>query len=328
MERLVQYTEQLQLAGAFLHEKGKQHARLSLILCDNVVELLAHERCQTYLANETSWLAPSPLTTKQREAAMGQVFRDKLNLILHFKDVSQAERDYAVDAHSLRNECYHAAATHAEIAWQVAWDYHELACLLFDRLSPSGMSWDGAIHQSDATSRILKQARFDGGRFPSDWKAAIGTLASLLRSTKPKSDASLGSVLSVAATRQFADLISTVKFVAEEGMQTESMDDVIKEAFFYGTFDFESLGTGLDVTESLKRQEAAHATFVAPLRFKQLEGWATRATALKNEKSPTSALAKYMTLRRESEVAEVVIHRMGGQLAAYQQHQEDEAMGN
>jgi hypothetical protein len=333
MERIIRYTEQLQLAGAYLHEKGKQHARLSLILCDNVVELLAHERCRTYLMREASWLSAPKLSTKDREAALGQRFAPKTNLLLRIGDITQDERDFAAQAHSLRNECYHAAATHAEIAWRVAWQYHELGCDLFERLRQTGMSWGGPIHQSEPTREILNRAGFIGGGFPGDWEGTFGKLAALLRATKPSAKDTLGEVLSAAGQRRFSELASTIQFLAQDGLQTDNLDDAIREAYFCGTFDFDALSAGIDTQtqpgfiEFHKRREAAHATFASPLRFARVEDWAKRAESLAEEPSPTRALVKYMDLRRESEQADTVLHEMGQQLDEAIQLQIDIARG-
>lgn len=333
MERIVRYVEQLQLAGAYLHEKGTQYARLSLILCDNVVEVLAHERCRHYLLREASWLSAPKLSTKDREAARGQRFTPKVDLLLRLSDFTQDERDFAAQAHALRNECYHAAATHSEISWRVAWEYHELACALFERMRPVGMSWGGSIPQSAPAADLLERAGFKGGRFPGDWDGAFGRLAAVLRATKPSATDSLGKVLSDAAQRRFSELVSTIEFLAQDGLQTDDLDEVIRVAFFCGTFDFDSLTVGIDTqtqpgfVEFHKRREAAQTSFVSPLRFARVEGWVQRSEALMREASSTKALVKYMDLRRESEDADTILHEMGRKLDEGIQLQIDIARG-
>lgn len=333
MERIVRYTEQLQLAGAYLHEQGSQHARLSLILCDNVVEMLAHERCRHYLLREASWFSPPQLSTKDREAARGQRFTPKIDLLLRLGDFHQDERDFAAQAHTLRNECYHAAATHAEIAWRVAWEYHELACKLFERMRPAGMSWGGPIPQSEPARELLERAGFKGGRFSGDWDCACGNLSGVLRATKPSAHRSLGEVLSAAAQRRFDELVSTIEFLAQDGLQTDDLDEVLRVAFFYGMFDVDSLSVGIDtqtqrgIVEFHKRREAAEASFVSPLRYARVERWVQRAKGLSGEANPTRALVKYMDLRRESKDADTVLHEMGRQLDEGIQLQIDIARG-
>jgi hypothetical protein len=96
MHRIVRYTEQLQLAGSYLQEKSHQLARLSLILCDNAVELLAHERCKLYLMkDDRPWMLTSALSNADREAARGQNFDPKVNLLVKRSDMKPDERDYA-----------------------------------------------------------------------------------------------------------------------------------------------------------------------------------------------------------------------------------------
>lgn len=333
MDRIIRYTEQLQLAGVYLQEKGKQHARLSLILCDNVIEMLAHERCTNYLLREAPWLSAPKLTTKDREAARGQRFTPKVDLLLRLGDITKDERDFAVQAHVLRNECYHAAATHSEIAWRIAWEYHELACSLFERFGQSGMTVGGQVHQSQPTRELLEKAGFTGGEFPRDWTGTFGKLGSQLRTTKPATSDTLGKVLSLAAQRRFSEMVSTVKFLAQDGLNTDDLDEAIREAYFCGTFDFDSILTGLDtqtqpsLVEFQRRREAARAAFVSPLRFTRVEGWVKRSKLLAAESSPTIAIVKYMDLRRESEQADTILNEMGRQLDDAIQLEIDAARG-
>lgn len=102
MHRLIRYTEQLQLAGAFLHEKGQQYARLALILCDNVVELLGHEQCEMYLLKEAKGWSITKLSKAERADARGQEFAPKVNLLVKLKDVTEEQRDFATRAHTQR----------------------------------------------------------------------------------------------------------------------------------------------------------------------------------------------------------------------------------
>lgn len=333
MDRIIRYTEQLQLVGAFLHETGKYYARLSLILCDNVIEMLAHERCTNYLLQEASWLSVPKLTAKDRDAARGQRFTPKIDLLLRLGDITQDERDFAAQAHALRNECYHAAATHSDIAWRIAWEYHEIACSLYERFGQSGMTVGGQVHQSHPTRELLEKAGFMGGDFPSDWTDTFNKLGSLLRATKPATSDTLGKVLSLAVQRRFSEMVSTVEFLAQDGLQTDDLDEAIREAYFCGTFDFDSLVTGIDTQTKLgfvefhKRREAARTTFVSPLRYSRIKGWIKRSVSLATESSSTLAIVKYMDLRRESEEADMILNEMGQQLDKAIQLQVDIARG-
>ncbi len=94
MHRLIRFTEQLQLAGAFLHEQGQQYARLALILCDNVVELLAHEQCEMYLLKEAKGWSITKFSNAERADARGQEFAPKINLLVKLKDVTEEQRDF------------------------------------------------------------------------------------------------------------------------------------------------------------------------------------------------------------------------------------------
>lgn len=335
MERLVQYVEQLQLAAAFLHQKGHQHARLSLILCDNVVELLAHERCQHYLLNEDPpWIAPPKLKDTDKADARGQEFAPKLNLLSRLGDIREDERDFATRAHTLRNECYHTAALHEEIAWQVAWDYHELACVFFDRLRQSGYSYGGPVPKSEATAKVLEEAGFVGGRFPAKLEPALARLTEVLRALKPSSTEPLRKVLARAAKRRVASLIDAITFLANEGREKMSEDTAIREAFFRGTVNHDALKDGIDTqtregfVEFHRRYDEAKSKYVSPVRFVQVQGWLNRAEKLTGAKTPTKALICYMDILRDSEKADTFIHEAASDLDAAHQLAFDESRGN
>lgn len=333
MHRLIRYTEQLQLAGAFLHEKGPQYARLALILCDNVVELLAHEQCEMYLLKEAKGWSITTLSKAERADARGQEFVPKVNLLVKLKDVTEEQRDFATRAHTLRNECYHVAAMHQEIAWPVAWEYHELACTLFDRLRRGSFILGGADQQSETTQSLFDAAGLNG-QFPGNFEESLAKLNGLLRATKPAARAPLGTMLSAAAKRRFTQLVEYLDFIAHDGLETDSHDDAIKEAYFAATLDIDALSEGLDMqqghegfAEFHRRREDAHAKYVPPLRATNIEKWLKRSESLAKEKSSAKAIVKYMDLRRESKDAVEYIHEMATQLDDAIQLQIDIARG-
>ncbi len=334
MERLVQYIEQLQLAGVFLHEKGRQHARLSLILCDNVVELLAHERCNHYLLSEPPpWIAPPKLKGTDKADARGQDFAPKLNLLARLGDIEGDERDFATRAHTLRNECYHTAAMHEEVSWQVAWDYHELACSLFGRLRQGGYSYGGPVPKSEAAAKVLEQAGFVGGRFPVKLDAALAQLPMILRALKPPSSEPLRKVLSRAAKLRITGLMDAITFLANDGHEKMSEDEAIRQSFFRAVINHDELKHGIDVqsrvgfVELLRRYDEAKSKYVSPVRFAQVRGWLNRAEKLASAKTPAKAMVCYMDILRESEDSDTFIHEAASDLDAGHQLAIDEARG-
>ena len=320
MHRLARYVEQLQLAGVYIHEKkSHQLARLSLILCDNVVELLAHERCLYHQRMDASFWRMEPKLSKNDQAkALGQKFNPKLNLLVQLGDVKPAERDFATRAHLLRNECYHNATLNEQIAGAVAWEYHELACTLFERLRQPGYILGGTIFQSEASRMLLEEAGFNGG-FP-DIEKAHPILTGLLRKTKPPIPEPLGIVLAAAAKRRFSQLIHAIESIAHDGVQSDVPDEAIKEVYFRVAVDIQELTVDLNTqthegfVEGHRRVQEAHAKYVPSLRFKRVVGWLKRADALLKEQNATSAMIKYMDLLRESREAHTIIHEAATQL--------------
>ena len=332
MYRTVQFVEQLQLAGAFLGESGDQYGRLSLILCDNVVELLAHEQCEYQIVRDSRPYIGGKLSAADKRDAAGQKFAPKVNLLVRTGDVTESERDFATRAHTLRNECYHTATAHSDVAWAVAWEYHELACDLFYRLRPWAYVIEGKVPCSDAAKRILAGAGLWGKVLPGV-ESAMPKLVEALRQTKPERDEPFAKVLSTASGRRFDELEDTAVFLARDGLESDDLDAAIKQAFFLSQVDYARLRDGVDVQTDVgfrefhRRLDAERAAFRSPVRMSDIRRWARAGQALSAAKDRTKALVKYVDLLRESEDAVEVLHTAGRQLDEHIQLQIDIARG-
>lgn len=309
MERISRYTDLLLSAGTFLHDPSAQMARLSLILCDNAVELLVYERCLRYTRMPEWMLAGRVLTSSDKDIALGDKFPPKIKFLVKFGDLNSDESEFVLQAHSLRNQAYHMARTQESIAKSVAWNYHELACVLFERLFPGDITDTGHVPCSQASRAVLEKAGM--GKSPMSFTFSnIPALVRELRASKPAQGSSLASHLSASACGRFADLLHNLAFLERDG-GSASPDEALNRAY-WSKIDIEKLFQGLDETpssyaEKFRRLDAAQTACKAPVQFKQITKWSSRAEKIAREISPTKALSKYMGLVRESkEVVDVV----------------------
>ncbi len=310
MKRLVRFVDQLQLAGKYLHEEGTQFARLSLVLADNVVELLVHERCQQHLIKDEFWgvMFERRLSKSDREAARGQSFKDKINLLVRLGDIPEDVCEFAKRAHEIRNQCYHEAVKLESVWWRVAWSYHELACKMFKHLRAPGIIWGPAFSPSNETQTLLRAAGIESaGDFGGDTDA-VDRLTNLIRGVKPQPITTLQEVLTNAAQSRIRNLLEQLEFIAHDGLDTESLEDALFESCFGATVDVSKISSEFDmdssdgIKEFIKALDRERFNYSPPVTLKRVYGWQRRAKALKGENSESHCMKKFMDLLRESEV--------------------------
>ncbi|PKM47519.1 MAG: hypothetical protein CVV03_03075 [Firmicutes bacterium HGW-Firmicutes-8] len=139
MEYLLPCIEQLDLAASLLDSASPIRSRLSLILIDNIVELMAHQKCEE-LIRQDSWFPkvnPPKYSAGDRGDALGSKFANKFRFLSRIGIISSDERDFTLFCHSIRNEAYHLGVFHDDFIFELAWNYHKLACGYFLRLKPS-----------------------------------------------------------------------------------------------------------------------------------------------------------------------------------------------
>lgn len=138
MKHLVPCVEQLDRAALELREGTPVSSRLALILTDNIVELVAHRKCQSIFNSKGApYLRDVDDGTYSRIArhrVLGQHFDEKNKFLLREGEITHPEFEFIRICHGIRGEAYHSGLTHEEIMLPLAWEYHQLACDLFSRL--------------------------------------------------------------------------------------------------------------------------------------------------------------------------------------------------
>ena len=127
MRYITPIIEQLDRAAFELATDHPINNRLALILIDNALELVVHRRCMDsagwdrHLVREHRRLSP-----KQRRMAEGRSFEDKLAVLGHLDDLSDAERRFISICHDYRSELYHVGLRHDDVIRGIAGQYFRL----------------------------------------------------------------------------------------------------------------------------------------------------------------------------------------------------------
>lgn len=152
--------EQLDRALAELSADHAINHRHALILVDNAVELLIH-RYGVEAADAPPWRKVQ-LSWQQKQWARGQNFDDKLKVMELLGVISADERGFASICHTYRNQLYHVGLGHEAIMQALARAYFRLACDLFTRLQPRGMSYGRRDRESAIVKRIFGEKGMGG----------------------------------------------------------------------------------------------------------------------------------------------------------------------
>src|SRR5438093_12293718 len=105
MDHLSKLVEQLDLAAELLAAKSPIRARLALILVDNAVELLCHDRCEHSLAYDAACGPPEAnrLAADEARSVLGKYFDPKLKFLKHRGEITEDEELFCRLAHEVRN---------------------------------------------------------------------------------------------------------------------------------------------------------------------------------------------------------------------------------
>ena len=298
---------QLDLAAQQLQSPEPSYGRLALVLTDNVVELTLHRQCEEHF-----WLRGflDPLLSteevKTRDRVLGKRFDEKPKFCCLLDMISELERDFILAAHRYRSEAYHLGVLHEDIVHALAWEYHALACQLFGRFPPRGVTVRFDDRPTQAVRRHFGEKGID---FVTNASRAFQEAAASLSQARPALDEELPVVLSGSAVRRIRKVQDDLAFLTTSNSDALDEGGIIERLQFYKHVFGEHVGiAGLtDIKEppdlAAKLQEV-RAAWRPKIRANPCPKWQERALALARETSPTVALRKFESL--QSQTAEFV----------------------
>ncbi|MEJ0098498.1 MAG: hypothetical protein WDO12_01620 [Pseudomonadota bacterium] len=138
---LVTIVDQLDFALDHLVLEDINYKRLSLVLVDNVVELVLH-RYAEHKGGENRYRGNSPKNDpKLVAAALGQFFDPKVKLAKSCGFLDEQTTQTITTLHEFRNQLYHRGIVHEAILPALVLFYFRVACDVMIRYEPFGYSW-------------------------------------------------------------------------------------------------------------------------------------------------------------------------------------------
>lgn len=300
--------EQLDLAARQLADSNTaSYGRFALILTDNIVELLLHRFCTDAVSRDQRSFNRTPaFTVKERAELVGRHFDPKAKHCAREAAISQAELEFIRIAHSFRNEAYHTGLVHDAIIWDVAWAYHDLACLLFGRWPIN--SWTTASEKvSDAVVRHFG----NDNPYMRDATRRERPAASLA-ALKPRATRTLSEALSSALTARVDATIDSLQFLVSEDRHHRNEAAVVFDVQFYAYINSDEspvLGLRTEATfhEYHRVVEELQRSWRPKYPTSPLPRFRDRAVKIARDADPSKALVKYEGLVKEMESFETMV---------------------
>lgn len=157
MRSIVPIVEQLDRALAELAIDHPLNGRIALILVDNALELMCHQKCADLLL-EDRYRNSRRLTPQQRSEARGRSFDSKIRFLKELGHISSDHVRAMTILHEYRNQLYHVGLRDDPIIGQLAHLYFRLAVGLLESLlgAQRYLRWEPEV-LSDAARRQLPE---------------------------------------------------------------------------------------------------------------------------------------------------------------------------
>lgn len=298
METTYLAIEQLDLSARQLLPNTPSFDRFSLILSDNIIELMLYEKCREAFLHDKGWHSygnwwggEGRYSPAFQADILGQHFERRPKFCRTLGVISEEELEFILILHSYRNEVYHVGIRHNDVLHALAWQYHEFACDLFARICPIYRIWRVGEKLSDAVKTHLP----GGPESASTEEAAVS-----LKGLKPSLPAPFSELISSAILERVEEFAGWLWYIADEDEGKE--ERALRDAQFH----VHMYGKSSQYTDELSKIQdvAEYTAFVSKVR----EEWRpeytknpthrfeTRAKALRSESNPLIAVKKFQKL--------------------------------
>ncbi len=157
MRSIVPIAEQLDRALAELATDHPLNGRIALILVDNGLELMCHQKCADLLFDDRHRNSRR-LTPEQRSDARGRAFDRKIHFLKELGYIAPDQVRAMSILHEYRNQLYHVGLRDDPIIGQLAHLYFRLAAGLLESLlgTQRHLRWEPEV-VSDEARRLLPE---------------------------------------------------------------------------------------------------------------------------------------------------------------------------
>jgi hypothetical protein len=294
---LASVLEQLDVALEHLGKNDVHNARFSLMLTDNIVELILHQIAKDRQSS-LSWNHPRDSYPHARalEKALRRSFEEKVKFARLESKLTDEEAQTFSILHGYRNEVYHVGLQHEAILKQLAAFCFHVACEFASRYSPNGLYWGSGTQLPERSKKYFTgDERYFPGR-PEDFKAGCEALKRAL-SFKPQA---LVTSLANHADEVIADQDVCLDVIAGgvyDNQKTTRECALIQSQAWKVAFSEE----GKEFGRANGFPGGSMFTFVEwmatnyPFQFRKdpIQSWQVGAEALRAERNPHKALNRY-----------------------------------
>jgi len=303
--------EQLDLAGLQLNTVDPNYARFALILTDNVVELMLYRRCKQAIHEDGSMVSYGQriqvnhpkYDADTRTKALGWIFDEKVKFCWRELSLITEDDQWFINTihRNYRNAAYHKGIAHNDLIYPIAWQYHDFACGLFQKLSFSARRWTSS---NDKISEVVKRHTTTVGIRLAHFEEDIAKATVALRQLKPPISPGFAQQLSLCIIRRVDEFEQALWFLTDQGQRDQFavLDDILFHNYLFDKSPSKDLLTQpmLPVDfEKLKSEQ--RALWRSKFGSLPTNRWRDRAYDLNRQTCPMLALKKSETLLSEIE---------------------------
>jgi len=309
--------EQLDVALEHVQKRDVHNARFSLMLSDNLVELVLHQIAKDLSGRHKMYqhLRDKYPHTDALEKALGRAFDAKVRLAKLEGALSEELAQSITTVHEYRNQVYHVGLHHEEILIELAAFHFDLTCEFVGRFRPYNMYWGSNMRMPERAKQYFEDDGFMPGsveQYQSACEALRGkcgydpgtfieTLADHMDDTVSMQDACLDTVAQGVyegqqRTRDRAITQTQAWSVAFNGKGKKFAD----ENGFPGGSHFEFV-------------DWIEKNYPFTVKSDPIPSWEKRAEALRADRNPHSALHRYQSfMDQTSDLREEIYESAAG----------------
>jgi hypothetical protein len=296
MREIKKDIEQLEEASHQLSKRSPTGARLALLLLDNLAELFMYKKVRLIFAHDNQFepSLPPKYPIGKREKIL-EHFNEKVNfLVSETQDIEQDEGEFIKIGHQIRNEAYHNGVLREAIILNVTMIYFEIVCRLLSRL------WVGSFSYSHPEEVTTFLQRYGIQSFLIDIQVLTEICNRLLEGkTCPVNE--FCETLSEDLLRRIDETVEGLEYLSSNTNPPSTPDDCLKRLQFIPMFrsKYKFANTDEGFRKFIKTWDELLSKYKPPVTMGRVERWKQRASELKSEIKPGSAMRKFAGLDRE-----------------------------
>jgi hypothetical protein len=237
---------------------------------------------------------PSKYPISKREKIL-EHFNEKVNfLVSETHDIEQDEGEVIKIGHQIRNEAYHNGILREAIILSVTMIYFEIVCKLLPRL------WVGSFSYSHPEEVTTFLQRYGIQSFLIDIQVLTEICNRLIEGkTCPLNE--LCETLSEDLLRRIDETVEGLEYLSSNANPPSAPDECLKKLQFTPMFlsNYKFANTDEGFREFIRTWDELLNKYKPPVTMGRIERWKERASELKSEIKPGSAMRKFASLDRE-----------------------------